>query len=105
MTAQQFALWEHEAADAGDFRPIHYLGSKLRVLDVIEELVDDVDPIYGRALDLFSGSGVVARRLSRSREVLAVDIQEYARVLAAALLSENRLSRVHSKAILDEARA
>lgn len=103
MTAQQFALWEHEAADAGDLRPIHYLGSKLRLLDLIEELVDDVDP-GGRALDLFSGSGVVARRLSRSREVLAVDIQEYARALAAALLSENRLSRAQSKAILDEAR-
>jgi 16S rRNA G966 N2-methylase RsmD len=103
MTEQQFVLWEHEAADAGDLRPIHYLGTKLRLLDTIEELVDDVDPIRGRALDLFSGSGVVARRLSRSREVLAVDIQEYARVLAAALLSERHLRRVQSEAILDEA--
>ncbi len=42
---REFAIWEHEAADAEDRRPIHYLGSKLRLLDVTEELVDDVNPI------------------------------------------------------------
>jgi 16S rRNA G966 N2-methylase RsmD len=103
MTEQQLALWEAETSELGDLRPIHYLGSKLRLLDIIEELVDDVDPARGRALDLFSGSGVVARRLSRSREVLAVDIQEYARVIAAALLSGKRLSGTTSEAILEAA--
>lgn len=68
-----------------EFRPIHYLGAKTRLLDVIEGTVDDVAPV-GRVCDLFSGSGVVAARLARRREVVAVDIQEYARVLASAQL-------------------
>ena len=100
---EQFALWAPETAAAEDLRPIHYLGNKLRLLDVIEEVVGDVDSRCGPALDLFSGSGVVARRLSRTREVLAVDIQEYARVLAAALLTQQRLAQSRSEAMLDKA--
>jgi adenine-specific DNA-methyltransferase len=42
-------------------------------------------------VDLFSGSGVVAAHLARRRAVTAVDIQEFARVLASALLSPARL--------------
>lgn len=73
------------------FRPIQYLGSKARIVDRIRETLDDVDPARGLAVDLFSGSGVVAANLARTRPVVAVDVQEYARVLAAALLSPARL--------------
>ncbi|MBX3132220.1 MAG: DNA adenine methylase [Gemmatimonadaceae bacterium] len=66
------------------FRPIHYLGSKLRILDAVIGSIRDAAP-KGRAVDLFSGSGTVAHSLSRERPVIAVDIQEYARVLANAL--------------------
>ncbi|MBU0825293.1 MAG: DNA adenine methylase [Alphaproteobacteria bacterium] len=69
------------------FRPIHYLGSKLRVLPSIGQAIDRVDPSGGPVCDLFSGSATVSRYLSRSRRVLAVDIQEYARVLADAVLN------------------
>lgn len=69
------------------FRPIHYLGSKLRVLGAIERAIDRVDPSLGPVCDLFSGSSTVSRYLSRRRRVLAVDIQEYARVLADAVLN------------------
>lgn len=68
-----------------DFRPIHYLGCKTRILDVIERTINEVSP-GGAACDLFSGSGVVAARLARRRDVVAVDIQEYARALASAQL-------------------
>lgn len=57
----------------------------MRLLDVIEEALDDVAPAAS-VCDLFSGSAVVAARLARRRDVVAVDIQEYARVLASALL-------------------
>jgi adenine-specific DNA-methyltransferase len=68
-----------------DFRPIHYLGSKARILAAIEQTIDEVSR-DGPACDLFSGSGVVAARLARRRDVVSVDIQEYARVLASAQL-------------------
>ncbi|MHB8107569.1 MAG: DNA adenine methylase [Candidatus Cryosericum sp.] len=69
-----------------NLRPIHYLGSKLRMLDTIGATLDAVDPSLGRVCDLFSGSGTVSKYLSRFRDVTSVDIQEYSRVLCSALL-------------------
>lgn len=77
-------------ADVDDgfvFRPIHYLGSKLRVLPALEHALDRLEPTGGTVCDLFSGSATVSRYLSRRRRVLAVDIQEYSRVLAEAVLN------------------
>lgn len=67
-------------------RPIHYLGSKLRILDFIGKNVDVLEPTGGRVCDLFSGSGTVSTYFSMKRNVTAVDIQEYSRVLCSALL-------------------
>jgi adenine-specific DNA-methyltransferase len=69
------------------FRPIHYLGSKLRVVEEISSAIDEIDPEKGAVLDLFAGSGTVAMALSTDRVVLASDIQEYSRVICSALLS------------------
>src|SRR5687767_4607064 len=80
----QLAIWPSSATV---FRPVHYLGCKLRLLDVLDAVVNDVDPVGGRLLDLFSGTGVVAAHFARQRLVVAVDVQEYARVLAAALMT------------------
>ena len=68
-------------------RPIHYLGSKLRIVNQIRRLLDQVDPARGPVCDLFAGSGTVSNALSPSRNVIAVDIQEYSRVLCSALLN------------------
>lgn len=68
-------------------RPIHYLGSKLRILDFIGETINNVDPSRGTVCDLFSGSGTVSQYLGNSRRVISIDIQEYSRVLCSALLS------------------
>jgi len=76
---------------AEPFRPIQYLGSKARLLGLIGSTLDAVDPARGPVLDLFSGSGVVAAHLAAARPVTAVDIQEYARVLAAALMTPERM--------------
>lgn len=67
-------------------RPIHYLGSKLRIINQICETIDSLDPSYGPVCDLFAGSGTVSKALSQKRTVIAVDIQEYSRVLCSALL-------------------
>ncbi len=90
----QMALMERavdrEPPQYAAFRPIQYLGSKVRLLDAIVAALDLADPDLGPTLDVFSGSGVVAARLAQTRPVTAVDIQEYARVLAAALLAPAR---------------
>jgi adenine-specific DNA methylase len=68
------------------FRPIHYLGSKLRLLDVILGVIDSFCPEGSGVVDIFSGSGVVSKGLSGRHPVVSVDIQEYARVIGSALL-------------------
>jgi adenine-specific DNA-methyltransferase len=85
-------------AAAETFRPIHYMGSKARLVELIGTTIDQVDPSGGPVLDLFSGSGVVAASLSRERDVTAVDVQEYSRVLALALMRPAR----RTKALADK---
>jgi adenine-specific DNA-methyltransferase len=68
------------------FRPIHYLGSKLRLLDPIKETIRSLDRNNGTLCDLFAGSGTVSLALSQERNTVSVDIQEYSRVLCSALL-------------------
>ena len=82
------------------FRPIHYLGSKLRMIDSIVEAVDKVDPSRGRVCDLFAGSGTVAGVLAQARSVTTVDIQEYSRVLCSALV--HPISMTDSKTLILE---
>ena len=76
--------------ESSGFRPIHYLGSKLRALNVIESVLLEVSEDGSRVLDLFAGSGAVAQYLSKRRPVTAVDIQEYSRVLCSALLFRSK---------------
>ena len=69
-----------------NFRTLNYLGSKLRLLDFIEDRILDVTPKGAGICDLFAGSGCVTRKLSKSHPVVACDIQEYSKVIAEALL-------------------
>jgi len=71
-----------------NFRTLNYLGSKLRLLDFIEDNVFDVTPKEAGICDLFAGSGCVSRKLSRLHPVVACDIQEYSKVIANALLKK-----------------
>jgi adenine-specific DNA methylase len=109
---KDFELREQRPKTLGEFRPIHYLGSKLRLLPEIEKLVDELDPGKGRVCDLFSGSGTVSYFLSKQRPVTSVDIQEYATLLSRVLLSSEGVlddqdfdnicnSLMHSKAYQD----
>jgi adenine-specific DNA-methyltransferase len=51
-----------------------------------------MDPSQGPVCDLFAGSGTVSAALASSRDVIAVDIQEYSRVLCSAVLQPTRIS-------------
>jgi adenine-specific DNA methylase len=77
-----------DSVQALTFRPIHYLGSKLRFVDRIVDTLTDMN-VNGPICDLFSGSGTVTIALSQQFAVTAVDIQEYARVLASAVLDRD----------------
>ena len=68
------------------FRTVHYLGSKLRILDFIKSVADEVDPQKNGICDLFSGSGSVSQHFSSERKVVSVDIQQYSSVICSALL-------------------
>ncbi len=69
------------------FRALHYLGSKLRMLEFIKSVADKEDPTQGAICDLFSGSGSVSHYFSNSRRIISVDIQEYSKVICEALLN------------------
>lgn len=76
--------------DSGDtasdvFRPIHYLGSKLRVLEQIERLTAEICGT-GPVCDLFSGSGTVSHYLAKKRDVVCNDVQEYSKTINSGLL-------------------
>ena len=71
---------------AVQFRPVQYLGNKTRLLDNIAEAVASVVSPGACVADLFSGTAVVARRLSSRNPVVAVDVQSYAEVIGRAML-------------------
>lgn len=95
---------ERQSAPAAVSRAIHYLGSKLRMKDLITQAVNYVDPNGGDVCDLFSGSGTVAKSLGAGRRVTAVDIQEYSRVLCSALLNPAAVEQTSFENLLQEAR-
>ena len=68
-------------------RTIHYLGSKLRLLDPIRRAVAAVAPEGQPVCDLFSGSGIVSLALASDWDVTSVDIQEYSRVLCNGIVN------------------
>lgn len=73
-------------------RPVYYLGGKGNLVSEIEKVVNEVDPLKGGVVDLFAGTGIVSRYLQNERDVMAVDIQEYSRVLCEASLRPAVLS-------------
>jgi len=73
--------------EISSFRSLHYLGSKLRMLEFIKSVADKEDPAQGAICDLFSGSGSVSHYFSNSRRIVSVDIQEYSKVICESLLN------------------
>lgn len=73
------------------FKPVYYLGCKASIGTQVRDAIESVAG-NGRACDLFAGSGAVAAALCASRDVTAVDIQEYSRVLCEAQLNPAELS-------------
>lgn len=83
-----------------NFRTLNYLGSKLRLLDFIEENVRKVTPDDAGVCDLFAGSGCVSYKLSRLFPVVACDIQHYSKVICDALIQPSTLTVEAIKAFM-----
>lgn len=66
---------------------VYYLGNKQRMAGCVADAVDEVAVGSAPVLDLFCGVGSASLALGRRRPVYAVDVQEYARVMCSALLS------------------
>lgn len=73
------------------FKPLYYLGCKHAYADTIVDAINELDPVRGRACDLFAGTGAIGMALRAHRAVTTVDVQEYSRVLCSAQLSPARL--------------
>lgn len=73
------------------FRPIQYLGNKLRALPEILDATASLIGSHGRVADLFTGTTVVAQAFAgRGYQVSAIDTQRYAVIFARALLGIGR---------------
>lgn len=72
------------------FRPIQYLGSKLRLVNEISEIVE-LNKTSNIVCDLFSGSGVVSHYLANKNNVISLDIQYYSTVISEALTNGRKL--------------
>lgn len=71
---------------------ITYLGNKRSLIKYIEREVKNIQKKLGttktRNLDLFSGSGIVARMLKKySSELIVNDLEEYSKIINSAYLS------------------
>ena len=91
-------------------RSIHYLGSKLRLLEEIKAAVDSVATKNGAICDLFSGSGTVSKYLLQYGSVISVDVQKYSQVICEASMgflenppdADSILAEIRSQAISRE---
>lgn len=84
------------------FRPIQYLGSKLRLVNEISEIVE-FNKTSNIVCDLFSGSGVVSHFLANKNDVISLDIQYYSTVISEALTNGKKLSNTEITSFIKEA--
>lgn len=68
---------------------IYYLGNKESICQDIFDVLNMNAPENGICVDLFSGTGAVSRTMSQRGNVIAVDVQEYSRVLCSAMIEEH----------------
>lgn len=80
------------------FRSLNYLGSKLRLLNFIDDQIKLVTPKSAGVCDLFAGSGCVSYKLSSHYPIVSCDVQYYSKVICNALLQRPHIS----KAFVDE---
>lgn len=73
------------------YRPIQYLGSKIRIVDTIVKECQKLYTPENYVLDLFSGSSIVAQSLyNNGMNVIANDAMSFSSDIAACMLNQDR---------------
>jgi adenine-specific DNA methylase len=90
-----------EKPEATAFRPIQYLGSKLRMVREISEITE-ANKTSDLVCDLFAGSGVVSHYLAQRHTVISVDVQHYSTILSTALTNGYKFSEEEKLLFLNE---
>ncbi len=93
-----------EENSSAAFRPIQYLGSKLRLVKEISEIIES-NKTSNLVCDLFSGSGVVSHYLAKKNDVISLDIQYYSTVISSALINGRRFSKSEISSFIGEAKS
>ncbi|MBN8608363.1 MAG: DNA adenine methylase, partial [Caulobacterales bacterium] len=90
--AEQRSASVRAATAWAPYRPVQYLGNKLRALDAISDAVRSMlRGRNGHVVDLFAGTTVVSQRLALDgHRVTATDVQRYSATFASALLGIGR---------------
>jgi len=86
------------------FRPIQYLGSKLRLVKEISEIIES-NKTSNLVCDLFSGSGVVSHYLANKNDVISLDIQYYSTIISSALINGKNISKSEIISFISEAKS
>jgi adenine-specific DNA methylase len=94
-------LNHQDQLEATAFRPIQYLGSKLRLVREISEITE-ANKTSDLVCDLFAGSGVVSHYLAQSNTVISVDVQHYSTVISTALTNGYKFSEEEKLLFLNE---
>ncbi len=106
MFQSELDIYTHSVSDTNvennGFRPIQYLGSKLRLVKEISEIVES-NKTSNLVCDLFSGSGVVSHFLANKNAVISLDIQYYSTVISSALINGRKFSKEEITSFIKEA--
>lgn len=92
-----------EENNSAAFRPIQYLGSKLRLVKEISGIIES-NKTSNLVCDLFSGSGVVSHYLANKNDVISLDIQYYSTVISSALINGRKISKSEIASFISEAK-
>lgn len=101
---QQVSPTKVEENNSSAFRPIQYLGSKLRLVKEISGIIES-NKTSNLVCDLFSGSGVVSHYLAKKNDVISLDIQYYSTVISSALINGRRFSKSEIASFISEAKS
>ena len=75
-----------------DFRALNYLGSKLRILEFIENNISALKSKTTGVCDLLAGTGCVSYRLSQKYPIVSCDKQKYSEIICNALVCKPSIS-------------
>lgn len=77
------------------YRPIQYLGTKVRSIPMIIEAMDDLIGSNGTCLDLFSGSSVVSQALKQNGyKVIGNDALNFSYLITNAMISDHSIMNI-----------